>query len=415
MENTNNQYFVKVNNNWFKTKDNEISLLDKYNSLTFMVYVVIRKTLTMRNTFTFTLSSTCNALGIDRNKNSSMVKRVKESILSMNNDLYIIYNDSYCKEKLDEDIELHKLYFCKSTYMLEDKFFAINDFEIDKIVDIERNNRLEKGTLFTQFAYICKSFGGQEKDKEGNDIDNFGICYPSLDTIEKNTLICEKTILKNNKLLADNNLLLIGNGGMNIVDDTIKNVSNLYARPIYEEQFNRYLEKVKSTVTIKNNNLDKRAKQNEMRKLSQLMNNYRKNNNLFETEDLTDIEFKELNKLEVQYFNLAKNKDGKVKRKVEGHRFLTITLDGKVKERIKDNSIAAKVIPLDRGNSNKLSLEDYYNNPNNADELNYKIEELDTRLKYGEDPEEFDVEDKYIYDNFIVVSEDALFEMINNM
>lgn len=340
IENINNDYFIKIGNSWFITKDEngeyQESLLEKYDSLSFNTYCIMLRTLTMRNTFNFNLKWIYDTLKIDYTKNTTQAKKIKDAILKMNKDLFTIYENSLCTIVHNEDLKLNDTYFCKCNQTLESKFFTMFDCEVDEIIDLEINNKLEKGTLLTQFAFICKSFGGQEKDKDGKEIDTFGICYPSLDTIAKNTLICEKTILKNNNLLVDSELLLIGNAGMNIVDGDIKNVSNLYARPQFKEQFNKYLEKMKSAVSIKNNNTDKKAKQNEMRRLSQLMNNFRKNNKILEFEDLSDTEFEELNKLELEYFTLAKNEDGKVKKKSEGHRFLTITLDGKIKNRLTD-------------------------------------------------------------------------------
>lgn len=324
--------WVKIENEWFLTKDKDGNykegLLEEYESICLIVYTLMLRNLTTRNTIIFNLRNLYNILKIDYVKNTAMTAKIKRAIEKMSNGLFTIYTDSDCKKKLNNEVDLNSTYYCLlSRGNLDKNFIILYDYEVDKIIDIEIGEGMAKGTLLTQMAYYAKSFGG---DKEG---DNFGICFPSLETIKKNTLLCEKTVINNNERLRTMGLLLYGSAGINIENGTRKDDCNVYARPFMQEKFDLYITKREKIVTYKNDKTENFVLMGKQRSLKQKINDYVSKLNKLGIEDINDLfmaehkgQYDKLHKLEMEYYDLVVNK--RCKKIPRGTVLITIKANG---------------------------------------------------------------------------------------
>lgn len=324
-----NEFFVMLENEWFykKEEDKEVeTLLEKYNSDGLMIYSILLRDLTIRNTIKFSMNDLYTTLLIDKNKNTRMVNKIKDTIKKLNNELFIIYVDSECKNKLElNNIDNNTTYYAKlKREPLKNNYFIVYDFEVSKLIKYAIDNKNKnKEDLISHYCFLAKSFNNNKEDE------NYGVCYPKLETITNRIQLSESTLLSNNEIFKDLKLLLIDNTGGNIEDGKYKNTSNIYARLGYEEQFNKALKSSREKISKKYDKLNTKAQQDQQRKLKQLCNTYKKQNNIINMDDLDDEQFEELNQLELTYYNFVV---GRGKKPTNPH-FITIKRDGTIKER----------------------------------------------------------------------------------
>ncbi len=255
-----------------------------------------------------------------------MINKIKDTIIHMDEKLITIYEDNSCKKKLDiSDFKNSNIYYAKlHREVLKEKFFIMYDEEIDNIIDIAVNNNISRDDIFTQFAYYCKSFGGD------NTQDNYKVCFPSVETIKRNTFIPDGTVKRYNKLLKENEIILIDNAGMNKKEMKYENTSNVYSRFEDKEYLDKYMEIAKKKVKIKNNKLIDKELQDKQRKLKQLINQYKKDNDISGKYDISEQEWFELQEIEREYYDfVVKVRGKKIKR---GACLITIKLDGTDRE-----------------------------------------------------------------------------------
>jgi hypothetical protein len=174
--------FNMFQNEWFDTKNNDISLLKQYSERALLTYAAMIRNLTIRNTIIFNISELYQILNIDKN---DKVKRtyVKDSIQQMNNNIFTIYQDSKCSLSVNPDeLDSKKNYYALLSFEIKDNYFAITDDEIDRIIKVSNQNGIHYGKLFAQYAYIHKCFNGDQTDK------TYNTCYCSIANISKNTM-----------------------------------------------------------------------------------------------------------------------------------------------------------------------------------------------------------------------------------
>lgn len=318
--------FIKLENEWFLTKDKEQSLIQKYGDngiYNLFTYAFMRLNLNnYNNTMTIHASDIFRILSIGVT-NTRVRKYIVDAIKSMNGDLYTIYEDFSCIKILDiEKFNSLHTYYAKLTNRLEGNFFIVYAKELYNIIQISNKHKFEFGSLFAHFAYICKSFGNKEKE------DNYKTCFPSIETIGKNTGITPTTIIKYNKVFIENKILLIGNAGK---ENDEKNLVNIYARPDNQEQFDNTLNIQKGKVPIKYDYKNRQDQENKQRSLKQDIIKYKRANKIEDDniDNITEEQWKRLNELErIWYNHLTVIRCKEVKR---GAKLITITLKGKNK------------------------------------------------------------------------------------
>lgn len=343
-----NSSFVMLRNEWFigqkeedkevkkdtklgrvVRKDSKLKMLD-YEYKSFVVYSLLLRNSTIRNTVIFNLKTLFDTLNIT-DKNTVGMSEIKNTLEKLNDNLLTIYIDTKCsnKVKFKKDDDKINLFFGdkkidKNTLLYatlnEDqpkhKFFMVFDNEIDKILEHCKGKTLSKYELITYFSYICCSFNTETK-----------VCYPSIEYISAITLLDESTILRYNKLLEEIGVLLIGNAGMNKKNNKYENESNIYARPEDKEKFEKELEERQKKVDKAINRKDKEANQDKQRSLKQKINKYKKG---IDIDDITEQEWNELNEIEREYYEFVTVfRKNKIKGNVG---FVTMKLDGENKK-----------------------------------------------------------------------------------
>ena len=150
-----NNFYIKLENQWFqKDKETNCTLLDELGAESLLVYSILKRDVTIRNTIKFNLNDIYKSLRIDKNKNSNMVKKIKQSIIKMNNKLYTIHSDSNCNEYIDiHKINNNDTYYLKLNKLIEKNFFIVYDWELDQIINIAHNDSLSKAEIVSLFCY----------------------------------------------------------------------------------------------------------------------------------------------------------------------------------------------------------------------------------------------------------------------
>ncbi|WMJ81233.1 hypothetical protein RBU49_02975 [Clostridium sp. MB40-C1] len=323
----NNNFYIMLEKEWFYNGE-EQTLLQKYGTTALMIYIVLLRNLTIRNTFNFSIDNLCSVLLINKNNNSKMVKRIKNTIKELNDTLFIVCLDSNCNKKANIlKINNSTTYYCiRTKEPLKEKFIMIYDSEIDRMIEYSKGKKNSLSDLITHFSFICNGFNNSKKEKGY-------LCYfGSLNYIEQKTGILKANLLSNNKIFIEQNLLLIGNAGGSIEDNKYENASNIYARIENKVEFGKFMKIKKSSLNNKFESKAEKKQQDKQRQLKQLINQWKKDNNVKEymdKDDLTPEQFEQLHILEINYFNFVISRGKKLK----NPKFLTIKRDGTIKEK----------------------------------------------------------------------------------
>lgn len=280
--------FIKLSNTWFRTESEEQSLLQKYSCHGLMVLAVMKINLN-NNIITFRISDIYKTLDIPL-KHTRYRKYVADAVLSMNNTVYIIYEDSICSKPLTKELKSTITYYAKLNNNLDNNFFIINLLEIYKIISVSKNNGLKFGSLFTYFSYIIKNIGNTDSKE------NYKVSYPSFKAINENTGISKTTMIMYNTLLKENELLLVENAGK---ENDEQNIVNLYARPEDKDQFNKVLKLQKAKIKNQYNYKYEQIQEDKQRSLKQKINNYKKT---IDIDNMTEDQWNQLNKLERNWY-----------------------------------------------------------------------------------------------------------------
>ena len=68
-----NNFYIKLENQWFqKDKETNCTLLDELGAESLLVYSILKRDVTIRNTIKFNLNDIYKSLRIDKNKNSNI-------------------------------------------------------------------------------------------------------------------------------------------------------------------------------------------------------------------------------------------------------------------------------------------------------------------------------------------------------
>lgn len=334
----NNNFYVMLEKEWFyvpEERKEEQTLLQKYETNSLMVYSIILRNLTNRNTFNFSIDGICSTLLIDKRSNNIMVKKIKKSIQKLNNNLFVVCSDSNCNNKADiSKINNGTTYYCiRKNEPLKDKFIMVYDTEVDKMIVYSKGKKNSLAELITHYVFIVNGFKGmsEKEKKEEKVVDGYACYFGSMEYITSRTGITTSTLMVDNKIFIEQQLLLIGNAGGAIVDNNYTNTSNIYCRFENKIEFDKFMKINKARVGKKFANAEDKVLQDKQRRLKQFINKYKKEIEVDENttkDDLTVEEFETLHKLEKDYYDFVISRDKKpVKPK-----FITITQDGIEKE-----------------------------------------------------------------------------------
>ncbi|GCD12722.1 hypothetical protein [Clostridium tagluense] len=334
----NNNFYVMLEKEWFYSSQ-EQTLLQKYGTVSLMVYSIMLRNLTTRNTFNFSINGICSILKVDVKNNSVMVKNIKNAIRMLNDNLFTVCSDSNCNqiENLSK-IDNNNVYYCiRKDEPLKDKFIMVYDTEIDKMLTYSKGKKNSVSELITHFSFIVNGFHGKEKD--GTEGEGYLCYYGGMDYIEQKTGIENSTLAPDNKIFIEEQLLLIGNAGGSIEDNMYKNTSNVYCRYENKVEFDTFMKIKSAKLSSKFARQTDKEQQDKQRRLKQLINQYKKDNEIYEfdtKESLSEEQFNELHELEINYLNFVKSRDKELK----NPKFLTIKRDGTIKEKYVPEELA---------------------------------------------------------------------------
>lgn len=240
--------FTMVPNKLFYNKDeNEKSLFQKHKDYKlFLVMSYLHTNTNRRGKSFFELRHICEKCGVkyDGRKGKSKEQLIeilkflqKENMLDCNIDIDSI--------KCGQVVECNYDCFEKDSEGNNIKFTVIEHRAIDKIMDY-KDISIDKIKLVYYYSYlVCRMY----KREQGKSIYSGGkpeVCYPSFVTINKDTKLTDKTIMKYNSILEEMNLIRIDNLGTYIDrNDKVKKESPNFYTLVPENEID--MEKEKTT------------------------------------------------------------------------------------------------------------------------------------------------------------------------
>ena len=218
-------YFTIIPNNIFYTEEGKTSLYNKINN--YKIILVMDYLYTGMNRLGNTRLSIGNIISTYNcklNRNKGGINEQIPKILYKLNELDIIQSDF----NLD-NIAINQFIECKYNGIEKDENdnyinFTMIDYKIFNKILNYKDGKTDNVILLFYYCYLCSRIFNRKSDKK--DISAYGgraeVCYPSYDTISKDTNLSTRTINKYNSLLVDMNLIRIGNLGLYYVGDNKK-------------------------------------------------------------------------------------------------------------------------------------------------------------------------------------------------
>jgi hypothetical protein len=248
---------------------------------------------TMKDISYFNVKYLCKRLSTT----TSNINRTKYIINTMkyfqDNKIFAFSDKPDASNDIDIEQELNKdktgIYFAELYYSMDGKYTIIKDQEIELILNICENNKLDKYKMFHMYLYILSCINNNETDEE------FKLARPSLNTISNVVDISETTILKYIEVLNSENILYYDCIGYKIVNGKYKMTNTYYCRIENKELLDKLIQKKKQEVGINVLTSKDKNKTNKKRSLKQ------KINKLYKKESKTDKDIELLKQLTDEY------------------------------------------------------------------------------------------------------------------
>lgn len=251
---------------------------------------------TMKDISYFNVKYLCKRL----NTTTSNINRTKYIINTMkyfqDNKIFAFSDKPDASNDIDIEQELNKdktgIYFAELYYTMDGKYTIIKDQEIELILDICENNKLDKYKMLHMCLYIMSCINNNIQDEE------YKLCRPSLSKISEIVDISESTILKYIEILKKENILYCDCVGYKIVNGKYKMTSTYYSRMEDKEILDKLIQKKKQETGINVLTTKDKNKTNQKRSLKQ------KINKLYNKENKTDKDIRLLKQLTEEYEQL---------------------------------------------------------------------------------------------------------------
>ncbi len=248
---------------------------------------------TMKDISYFNVKYLCKRLSTT----TSNINRTKYIINTMkyfqDNKIFAFSDKPDTSNDIDIEQELNKdktgIYFAELYYSMDGKYTIIKDQEIELILNICENNKLDKYKMFHMYLYILSCINNNETDEE------YKLARPSLNTISNVVDISETTILKYIEVLNSENILYYDCVGYKIVNGKYKMTNTYYCRIENKELLDKLIQKKKQEVDINVLTSKDKNKTNKKRSLKQ------KINKLYKKENKTDKDIELLKQLTEEY------------------------------------------------------------------------------------------------------------------
>lgn len=306
-----NNYFIKVSNEWFYVKDGK-SLIEQYNHCHFVIYILLLRNLTLRNTCIFNINMIKDLLLNEGTTDSRQINIIKDTLKSLHdNGIITLYLNNCCTEEFIDFENNNKIYYAQINNQPKNNFFILYDSEIDVILNFckgKEKRGISIYNLLVYFGMVIKVINS--KDKVG---------YCTYEVLQYKFGFSADTISKFNEYLTKLKLIRYNNTFYDIRSN--RSLSNIYARFKDEEQFNIAVENRKKTIEANIILTDKKGVQDLKRSIKKKLNvRWEKYDNNF----LTDKQINELEQLEKDYYNLIHKEKTKRQLKKIGFRVINI-------------------------------------------------------------------------------------------
>lgn len=251
---------------------------------------------TLKDISYFNVKYLCKRL----NATTSNVNRTKYIINTMkyfqDNKIFAFSDKPDATNDIDIEKELNKdktgIYFAELYYPMDGKFTIIKDNEIELIIDLCENNKLDKYKMLHMYLYIISCINNNVQDEE------YKLARPSLSKISEIADISECTILKYIEVLKKENILYCDCVGYKIVSGKYKMTNTYYCRMEDKELLDNLIQKKKQEVGVNVLTSKDKNKTNMKRSLKQ------KINKLYNKENKTDKDIELLKELTEEYEQL---------------------------------------------------------------------------------------------------------------
>ena len=290
-------YFTEVQNEFIKGDDYKMTPKE------LAVITILMHNMTNRNIVVFNLKWLYDNLGISIN-NTYNKKEIKNILNGFIEDkIFIFRKNIYINsEKIItmDNININDLIFGELIFNDDNnkEFTMITDEELLKIKEYSNNNSIDGYGLLSTCLYILSCINMNEE------VEDFGLCYPSIHTLSDELNKSENTILKYINILKELKILIFDYSGFKILSDgKIRNDKMFYTRYKDENILINRLNKEREEKGFIKISKKLKDKSNLRRSLKQKIN-------LLEKEKYISLTDK--NKLELlkeEYNNLEKNKE----------------------------------------------------------------------------------------------------------
>lgn len=225
---------------------------------------------TMKDISYFNVKYLCKRL----NTTTSNINRTKYIINTMKyfqeNNIFAFSDKPDASNDIDIEKELNKdktgIYFAELYYSMDGKYTIIKDKEIELVLDICENNKIDKYKMLHMYLYILSCINNNDTDEE------FKLARPSLNTISNVVDISETTILKYIEALKNENILNYDCIGYKIVNGKYKMTNTYYCRTEDKELLDKLIKNKRQEVGINILTLKDKNKINQKRSLKQKIN-----------------------------------------------------------------------------------------------------------------------------------------------
>ncbi|MHB9924614.1 hypothetical protein [Clostridium botulinum] len=263
----NNDFFVQISNNMLiEDRNLESNYLLSNESL--LIYILVCKTMTIRNYCTFSINRLFDFLEVNRNQ-TKMLDKIKSCLLELKKaNIFSYYEDIDLKEEVNDVGKFKKgeVYYVQLDYVFDNNFFIVYDDEIKEILDYCKGKKnIDKFKLTGYFCYLVMRMNKENK-----------LCYPSFDKIEFDVGIGVKAIMSYNNILKEIKLIDYINGGYRIVKGKVKQDVNYYCRYEDRECLEEYAKRFKEDNNLKSQTTSGKKKSNKKRSLKQKFNHLEK-------------------------------------------------------------------------------------------------------------------------------------------
>ena len=229
--------------------------------------------------------------------NTNRTKYIIDTLKYFQDKQIFFFSDScHCNNEINIEQETQKdktdIFFAEVYTKIDEKFTIIYDEEIDNILELCKQQKIDKYNIIHLYLYILSFINNNEQDEL------YKLCYPSIETISNALQLSEYTILKYIKALKDSNILYYDSIGYKIVNGEYRMTNTYYSRMEHKDKLDYFINNKRQDKGIIPMNTNDKNTTNMKRSLKQ------KINKLIKKENKTEKEIIKLKSLQEQYEKL---------------------------------------------------------------------------------------------------------------